>query len=99
MTPIIARHLLKKFRAPRAAADAVPASDASVSPLSPREQLVLTRISQGFSYGEIADLESISRHTVHTHIKSIYSKLSVHSRTEAVFEANRLGLLGPGYSR
>ena len=31
--------------------------------------------------------------TVHTHLKRVYSKLAVHSKTEAVFEASRLGLL------
>ena len=55
----------------------------------------LTRIAQGFSYDEIAQIEKISRHTVHAHIKNVYSKLSVHSRSEAVFEATRLGLISP----
>jgi DNA-binding CsgD family transcriptional regulator len=56
---------------------------------------VLTRIAQGFSYAEIGELEGISRHTVHAHVKNIYGKLSVHSRSEAVFEASRLGLITP----
>jgi DNA-binding NarL/FixJ family response regulator len=94
MTPIIARHLIKKFRGlPRVAAAGPSAPPMPSTPLSPREQLILTRISQGFSYGEIAELEAISRNTVHSHIKNIYSKLSVHSRTEAVYEASRLGWL------
>jgi DNA-binding NarL/FixJ family response regulator len=61
--------------------------------LSPRELDVLRLIARGFSYAEIARLESISMHTVQGHIKNIYSKLSVHSRSEAVFEATRIGLL------
>jgi DNA-binding CsgD family transcriptional regulator len=32
-------------------------------------------------------------HTVQTHIKSLYSKLAVHSKNEAVFEATRMGLI------
>ncbi len=103
MTPIIARHLIKKFRAlPKDTAvhpgKNGPMGPMGTVPLSPREQLILVRISQGFSYGEIAELEGVTRNTVHTHIKNMYSKLSVHSRTEAVFEASRLGLLagGPG---
>ncbi len=32
-------------------------------------------------------------HTVQTYIKKLYGKLAVHSRSEAVYEANRLGLL------
>jgi DNA-binding CsgD family transcriptional regulator len=61
--------------------------------LSPRELDVLRLIARGFSYAEIARLESISMHTVQGHIKNIYAKLSVHSRSEAVFEATRIGLL------
>jgi DNA-binding CsgD family transcriptional regulator len=32
-------------------------------------------------------------HTVQTHIKNLYGKLAVHSKSEAVFEATRMGLL------
>lgn len=63
--------------------------------LSPREHEVLMLISRGFSYAEIARLQTVSVHTVQTHIKNLYSKLSVHSKNEAVFEASRLGLLSP----
>ena len=61
--------------------------------LSPREQEVLTLIARGFSYGEIARLQVLTIHTVQTHVKSLYRKLSVHSKSEAVFEATRMGLL------
>lgn len=61
--------------------------------LSPREQEVLALIARGFSYGEIARLQGLSVHTVQTHIKNLYGKLSVHSKNEAVFEATRMGLL------
>lgn len=61
--------------------------------LSPREQEVLFLISRGFSYVEIARLQVLSVHTVQTHIKRLYAKLSVHSKSEAVFEATRMGLL------
>ena len=61
--------------------------------LTDREREVLTLIARGFSYAEIARLQSVSVHTVQTHIKNLYSKLSVHSKNEAVFEASRLGLL------
>ena len=43
--------------------------------------------------GEIANMLHLSAHTVATHVKHIYRKLAVHSRTEAVFEAGRMGLL------
>lgn len=61
--------------------------------LSVREQEVLELISRGFSYAEIARLKTLSVHTVQTHIKNLYGKLAVHSKSEAVFEATRLGLL------
>jgi DNA-binding CsgD family transcriptional regulator len=54
---------------------------------------VLDLIARGFSYAEIAALQTISVRTVQTHIKNLYRKLAVHSRSEAVFEATRLGLL------
>jgi DNA-binding NarL/FixJ family response regulator len=63
------------------------------NPLSRREQEVLGLIARGFSYAEIAQLNNVSVHTVQTHIKNIYSKLSVHSKNEAVFEAMRMGIL------
>lgn len=61
--------------------------------LSPREQQVLNLIARGYSYGEIAKLQQISVHTVQTHIKNLYKKLAVSSKTEAVYEATRMGLL------
>jgi DNA-binding NarL/FixJ family response regulator len=63
--------------------------------LSRREQEVLELIARGFSYAEIARLKAVTVHTVQTHIKNLYSKLAVHSKSEAVFEATRMGLL-PG---
>lgn len=73
------------------------ASDRAQHPmLSPREHDVLELISRGFSYLEIARLQSVSVHTVQTHIKNLYRKLAVHSRSEAVFEASRMGLLVAG---
>jgi DNA-binding NarL/FixJ family response regulator len=62
-------------------------------PLSPREQEVLELIARGFSYAEIAKLRHVSVHTVQTHIKNLYAKLAVHNKTEAVYEATRMGLL------
>ena len=61
--------------------------------LSKSEQAVLELIARGFSYAEIARLQSVSVHTIQTHIKNLYAKLAVHSKSEAVFEATKLGLL------
>jgi DNA-binding NarL/FixJ family response regulator len=94
MSPVIARLVLKRLRPAPSAGTGGEADGSWVLP-TPRELLVLTRIAQGFSYAEIAEIEGISRHTVHAHVKNVYAKLSVHSRTEAVFEASRLGLITP----
>lgn len=52
--------------------------------LTAREQEVLDYLAKGFLYKEIAEAMSISYDTVHTHIRKIYEKLHVRSRTEAV---------------
>ena len=57
--------------------------------LTPREKEVLDYLAKGFLYKEIADAMTISYDTVHTHIRKIYEKLHVRSRTEAV--AKHLG--------
>jgi DNA-binding NarL/FixJ family response regulator len=109
ISPMIARKVLAKYAARPRPLSAVPAAVAPTPAapeqeagrkaageqnlLSPREHEVLMLISRGFSYAEIARLQSVSVHTVQTHIKNLYSKLSVHSKNEAVFEASRLGLL------
>jgi len=61
--------------------------------LTPREIDILWGIAKGFSYAEIASHLGMSRQTVPGHIKSIYRKLEVHTRGEAVFEAVQQGLI------
>lgn len=61
--------------------------------LSPREREIVQMVAQGFSNREIADLVSLSRLTIESHVKNIYRKLAVGSRTEAVYEARARGLL------
>jgi DNA-binding NarL/FixJ family response regulator len=98
ISPMLARKLLERLR--QANGDVLPARPtgepgrASVH-LTPREQTVLQLIARGYSYGEIAEREGISRHTVQMHIKNLYGKLAVHSRGQAVYEASRLGLVQP----
>jgi DNA-binding NarL/FixJ family response regulator len=62
---------------------------ATAEALSPREAEVLDLLAKGFLYKEIADQMKISYATVHTHIRHVYEKLHVRSRTEAV--AKHLG--------
>ena len=64
-----------------------------MTPLSEREGEVLRLIVKGFTYAEIAELLGVSAHTVTTHVRGIYRKLEVHSRSEAVYEALQLGLV------
>ena len=88
----IARYLLKRFRHAAAGVRA-PGEAADLPRLSEREHDVLTLIVKGFSYAEAARLMGISPHTVTAHVRSIYGKLEVHSRGEAVYEALQLGLV------
>ena len=62
--------------------------------LTPRERDVLAMISQGFSNKRIARTLEISSETVKTHVKRIFLKLAVNTRTEAVCRAGSLELLG-----
>lgn len=59
--------------------------------LTKREVEVLTLFAKGLSYKETAQALEISPHTVNDYVKSIYGKLAVSSRNEAVFEALQLG--------
>ena len=54
--------------------------------LTDREQEILSFLSKGYRYKEIADVLCISIETVRTHIRNIYEKLHVHSRTEALLK-------------
>jgi DNA-binding NarL/FixJ family response regulator len=95
--PTIARRILAWVAAtpapaPAAATAASPA-DALPSALTPRERKILELVAQGLSNRDMAESLSISRLTVECHTKNIYRKLAVNSRTEAVFQARRHGLL------
>lgn len=61
-----------------------PVPDTSHEALTEREDEVLTQLARGFTYKEISQNLFISRDTVHSHIRNIYRKLHVRSRTEAV---------------
>ena len=93
ISPMIARRLLERLRQ-AAARPAVPVAPDSHGVLTGRESEVLELVARGYAYAEIARLQGISMHTVQSHIKHLYAKLAVHSRSEAVFEASRMGLLG-----
>lgn len=86
ISPLIARMMLQRFSQPKIEV-ALPEA------LTTRQEKILQYVSQGFSSKEIGEKLEISYHTVTTHIKNIYGKLQVNSRTEAIFEAKRLGLI------
>lgn len=87
MTPRIARRVVGAFHPHQ--------NSACVGPLSRRESEILTALSLGQTYHAIAIQFNISLHTVQNHIKSIYTKLQAHSRTEALNYARALNLLPP----
>ena len=64
-----------------------------IDELTPREIEVLTLLGQGFSNRRIAATLDVSEHTAKFHISSILAKLGARTRTEAVIEAIRRGLL------
>ena len=61
--------------------------------LSEREREVLRLVAQGASTQQIAHQLDIAVSTVKTYLKSIYRKLDVHSRTQAVARAAQLNIL------
>ena len=91
ISPLIARQLLTRFQAPRAAPDR--GAGAGVPALFQREREVLNLVTKGYNFHEIASLLAVSSHTVMTYVKRIYRKLQVNSKTEAVYEARKMGLL------
>jgi LuxR family maltose regulon positive regulatory protein len=70
-----------------------PTTQDLLEPLSPRELEVLHLLPSGLTAEELADELIVSVNTVRSHMKSIYAKLGVHSRHEAVARATELDLL------
>lgn len=59
-------------------------NNAELQKLSQREKEILDLLSKGLRYKEIADKLFLSTETVRTHIRNIYEKLQVNSRTDAI---------------
>lgn len=94
ISPGIARRVLQRFRmqvSPSETTETKPPAEAS--PLTVRETELLRMVAKGFTFETIGKLLDISHHTVVAHVKKIYRKLAVHSRSEAVYEASQMGLL------
>lgn len=77
MTSEIARRVVASFRQRAARRD-------ETVRLTPREEEVLALLSKGYANKEIAEKMSVSYETVRDHLRKIYERLHVHSRTEAV---------------
>lgn len=78
MTPQLARRVVQFFSTP---ADG---GASSLSDLTPGEREFLSQLANGYAYKEIADRMKISIDTVRSYVRTVYEKLHVHSRTEAV---------------
>ncbi|MCX7824703.1 MAG: response regulator transcription factor [Verrucomicrobiae bacterium] len=76
MTPQIARHVVQFFQSQSS-------QPANAEGLTERERDLLSLLARGRQYKEIAEQLGISVDTVRSHIRRIYRKLHVHSRTEA----------------
>lgn len=79
MTPEVARKVIQTFQRR-------PTKSNSPETLTPREEEILQLLSQGMLSKEIARQLSISIETVNSHLKHIYGKLHVRTRTEAVIK-------------
>ncbi|UXM96302.1 response regulator transcription factor [Bartonella sp. HY329] len=87
--PFIARRIINELPLPKVEDQ----NSVEIERLSPREHEILVLVAQGLGNREIADQLSLSRYTVESHIKHIYRKLAVSSRTKAINTARRRGLI------
>jgi DNA-binding NarL/FixJ family response regulator len=77
MTPQLARRVVQFFASPAE-------GDAQLSRLTTGEKDFLDQLAKGYAYKEIGDRMNISIDTVRSYVRTVYEKLHVHSRTEAV---------------
>lgn len=83
ITPTIALRVFSNFRkSPKGAPE-----------LSDRERQVLELMVRGKTVRSVADFLCLSPHTIHDHVKRIYKKLEVHSRSELILRAQELSLM------
>jgi len=85
LSPEIARQIIGLFQKTGSAQ--------SSAELTSQEQRVLALLAEGYSYQAAADQMHVSLNTVRNHVRGIYEKLHVHSKSEAVSKALRRGVI------
>jgi DNA-binding NarL/FixJ family response regulator len=96
MSRAVARLVLAQVRDERdddgdAAKTTLPAASRPI--VTERERQVIEQLARGLSYSQVAGILDISSNTVRSYIRTIYEKLAVCSKTEAVLVALRLGIV------
>jgi len=95
LAPSVTRRLLERF------AGTLPAADdglvKAVASLTDREREILILLASGFSNAELAKHLYLSEPTVKTHLSSIFRKLGVRDRVQAVIAAYEARLVEPGH--
>jgi len=93
LAPTVTRRLLERFAAtlPRGDEPAPPA----LSSLTEREREILTLLASGLSNAELGARLYLSEPTIKTHLSSIFRKLGVRDRVQAVIAAYDAGLVAP----
>lgn len=86
----VAGHLLR--------IDDVAATDSELEDLTPREREVVTLIAKGYKYREVSEELGISQKTLETHMRNVFDKLGVASRSEVTRLAFETGFVQPGDS-
>ena len=95
LTPLLGGQMLEEFRRLSQLAQQNPDSTDETIVLTQREQEVLSLVAEGASDKEIAQVLSLSIHTVKSHMRNILSKLHLSHRHEAARYAVREGLIDP----
>lgn len=86
MSPKIARAVIREFQD----------TDVDTSEeylLTTREREIVLKLEEGLTYKELAELLSVSHHTIHTHVKNIYEKLQAKGRRDALAKAKKKGII------
>ncbi len=96
LSPSVAQCIMQHMRTeqPTPSQSNYPGSDTGLPPvLPPRQQMTLSLLARGMTYREIAGHMDITFNTVSTYAQEIYNKLAARSRSEAVYKAQKMGII------